>query len=532
MRKLSWLLPSKNGVINEKMSCVTAPASPEDQQTTEPLPAAEDRPGRWRRLRSFSVRVRILAAVIGLAALALGVAGYTAFIIQQIQVEARIDAELQADAEQFRQLHEVGVDPATGESFASPADLVRTAMERIIPTRNEGIVGMVDGKVRFTSPVSRVFLERDRELVEHLYDYAVSERASYTTVTTGTTTYRVAVVPVHAAGQATDIDGVDHEVAAFVMAYDLSAEKGVFSEGFLTYALVALLSLVVVGIVGWLVAGRLLHPIRVLATTARQIGKEDISERIPVTGSDDLAAMTRSVNEMLDRLEGAFRAQDQLIHDVSHELRTPLTIVRGHLEVLDAGDRDDVIATRELTLDELKRMNRVVDDLTTLAQAEHPEFVHPSPVELGTLTDEVYDKARGLGDRRWLIDARAEGEALLDRERITQAWLQLAANAVKFSPPGSVVALGSEISDGEVRLRMRDQGRGIAEEDIQRIFDRFERTDTSTPGSGLGLPIVDAIARAHSGTVEVESEVGAGTTFTIVLPHTAVDGPSREESTG
>lgn len=511
------LLP-RGARISEKLSLVTDQPPAQEQPGEVLLPAG---PGEGRRPRSFSVRARILAAVVGLAVLALVVAGYTAFIIQQSQVEARVDAELEADAEQFRVLHEVGVDPGTGEGFASPADLVRTAMERIIPTRNEGIVGMVDGSVMFTSPVSPVALEEDPDLIAALSEYAVSRRANFTTVETPVTTYRAAVVPVHAAGGTADLEGNDHEAAAFVMAYDLAAEKAVFSAGFITYAGVAVLSVLVVGLVGWLVAGRLLNPVRVLATAAHRISREDISERIPVSGSDDLAQMTRAFNSMLDRLQGAFRAQDQLVHDVSHELRTPLTIVRGHLEVLDVGDRDDVVATRELTLDELARMNRVIDDLTTLAQADHPGFLRTAPVEVGKLTDEVYDKARGLGARRWLIDARAEGEALLDRERLTQAWLQLAANAVKFSPPDSVISMGSSVRDATIRLSMRDQGCGIAREDMGRIFRRFERSDSSAAGSGLGLPIVEAIAAAHDGRVEVQSAEGAGTTFTIVLPHKA-----------
>lgn len=517
---------SPKSAINEKLLSVTDQYAATQEQPTEAL----ERTGTKRRrvMGILSVRARILAAVVGLAALALTAAGYTAFVIQQIQVEARMDAELAADAEQFRVLHDVGVDPGTGESFASPADLVRTAMERIIPTRNEGIVGMVDGEVVYTSPVSSVNLEEDAELIAELSQYAVAERASFTTFRTSTTTYRSAIVPVHASGTA-DEAGDGDEVAAFVLAYDSTAEKSVFAEGFAIYAGVALLSLLIVGLVGWLVAGRLLLPVRVLASRARRIGREDISERIPITRSDDLGEMTGSVNAMLDRLEGAFRAQDQLIHDVSHELRTPLTIVRGHLEVLDVGDREDVVATRELTLDELQRMNRVVDDLTTLAQAELPEFVQPKPIELGTLTDEVYDKARGLGQRRWLIDSRAEETALLDRERLTQAWLQLAANAVKFSPPDSVIAMGSSVSEGTIRLTMRDQGQGIGAEDMERIFQRFARTDTTAAGSGLGLAIVDAIAVAHGGRTEVESVQGAGATFAIVLPQ-SIDDDSNEET--
>ena len=478
-------------------------------------------PWQWRR-RPLSARTRILTAVVGLAALALFVCGYTVYYLQLMQVEDRINAELEADAQEFIVLHEEGVDPVTGAEWASPSDLVRTAMSRIIPTRNEGAIGMAAGEIAWTSPVTDINLEEDPELLALLADYAVADRAQFTTISTDQTTYRAVVVPVHAETEVAEGQSSGHEVAAFVMAYDLTAERAAFSGIFLTYAAVAVLSLLVVALVGYLVAGRLLHPVRLLAETSRRITQEDLTERIPVSGSDDVAAMTRSVNEMLDRLEGAFTAQEQLIHDVSHELRTPLTILRGHLEVLDAGDPEDVNATRELTLDELKRMNRVVDDLTTLAQADRPDFVQPAEVELGTLTDEIYDKVLALGDRKWLIVERAEGAAVLDRERITQALLQLAANAVKFSPPGSVVALGSRVEGDDVVLSIRDQGAGIPEAHQQRIFERFQRSDTSQPGSGLGLPIVKAIAAAHSGSVQVKSQESAGTTFSLILPDAAV----------
>lgn len=487
--------------------------------------SAPEKRGAKRRFRfgplPLSVRARILTAVVGLAALALVVSGYTAYYLQLMQVEDRINAELEADAQEFVMLSGDGIDPETGERFATPSDLVRTAMTRITPTRNEGAIGMVDGEMAYASRVADIALQDDRELLDALAGYALADRAQFTTITTEQTTYRAVVVPVHAGGEVVvDGEGRDHEVAAFVLAYDQTAEKALFSRIFFTYAGVAVFSLLIVALVGYLVAGRLLAPIRLLADTSRRITREDLSERIRVTGNDDLAAMTRSVNEMLDRLEGAFNAQEQLINDVSHELRTPLTILRGHLEVLDVGDREDVISTRELTLDELKRMNRVVDDLTTLAQADRPDFVQLAPVELGTLTDEVYDKILALGDRRWLITDRAEGTAVLDRERITQALLQLAANAVKFSPPGSVVSLGSQADGDSVIFTVRDQGTGIPEADLDRVFERFQRSTTTQPGSGLGLPIVKAIAEAHSGTVQVESQVDAGTTFSLNLPGT------------
>lgn len=491
-------------------------------------------PRAWRSGR-LNVRARILTAVIGLAALALAVSGYTAFAIQQAQIEGRIDAELAADAEQFRVLHEVGVDPSTGEPFSSPEELVRTAMERIIPTRNEGIVGLVDGQVAYTSPVTPVRLEEDRQLMRALEPHALGDRATVVTIETAATSYRAAIVPVQGgiAAETAGSAAEEPQVGALVMAYDIAAEKRVFAEGFLIYAAVALLSLGVVAMVGGAIAGRLLHPVGVLASSARHIGREDLSERIPVTGKDDLAEMTKSVNEMLDRLQESFQAQDQLIHDVSHELRTPLTIVRGHLEVLDVGDREDVTSTRELTLDELNRMNRVIDDLTTLAQAGRPDFLQRAPADIGTLTDEVYDKALALGPRRWIVESRAEAAAWVDRERLTQAWLQLAANAVKFSAPGSVIALGSARSAAELRLFVRDQGEGIALQDQDRIFERFGRTDASKPGSGLGLPIVAAIAAAHGGRVDLDSAPGVGARFTIVIPlqhSTAADQEPGEDA--
>lgn len=481
--------------------------------------------------RGTAVRTTVLVVVLSLSGLALITSGYTAAVLQELRVEARVDEDLRADAEEFRLLSSVGVDPDTGDLFASPSDLVRTAMERIIPARNEGVIGIVDGEVAFTSRGAPIALQDDLEFVEALGPAVVADGASFITIVTEATTYRAGVVPVRSPGTDTPEGETASELdsaAAIVMAYDLRAEKAVFGEVFTIYAVVAAVSLAVVGVVGWLMAGRLLRPIRVLAASARRIGREDLSERIPVTGQDDLADMTRSVNEMLDRLEGAFDAQRELVGDVSHELRTPLTVVRGHLELMDVDDGNDAREVRDLALDELNRMNRVVDDLSTLATVDHPGFVHVATTGWGTLTDEVYDKALALGQREWVIDNRAEGDVSVDRERITQAWLQLAANAVKFSQPGSEIGLGSRIDGDRALLWVRDNGAGVMPEDRERIFERFARAaDRSTPGAGLGLAIVAAIAQAHGGAIRCDSVPGEGSTFTMTVPrHT----PVREDA--
>ena len=481
--------------------------------------------------------------------MALAVAGVTAATLQSLRVDARIDSDLLAKAEEFRLLADVGIDPDTGAEFDSPQDLVRTAMERVIPSRNEGVLGFVDGALAYTTRDAALALDQDDEFIAALSAAVVDEAVTLTTVETTVTTYRVIAVPVTTTSPAVTTDAspstspsppatpapddTQQAVAAIVVAYDLTAEQEEFSAVFVTYTGVAIAAFGIVGLAGWLVSGRLLRPVRILAASARRIGREDLSERIPVTGNDDLSDMTRAVNEMLGRLETAFTSQRQLLDDVGHELRTPLTVVRGHLELMDTADPDEAAQVRVLVLDELDRMNRFVDDLMTLATADSPTFLKTGEVDLGRLTDDVFDKVLTLGDRQWRMAERAESEAHADAQRLTQAWLQLAANAVKFSENGSVIELGSQVEDDEARLWVRDEGQGISAADLERIFDRFGQVSPGAlPGAGLGLAIVSAIAQAHAGSVDCASQVGEGSTFTITIPLSPPTDPAplEEES--
>ena len=235
--------------------------------------------------------------------------------------------------------------------------------------------------------------------------------------------------------------------------------------------------------------------------------------------------MARSFNSMLDRLERAFETQRQFVDDAGHELKTPLTIARGHLELLD----DHPEARREtlaLVLDELDRMGRIVEDLLLLAKREEPGFLDLATVEIGGLTEEVLAKVQALGSRQWILERLGRGVIVADPQRLTQALVQLADNADRYSDDDKPVAFGSEVEDGVARFWVRDAGAGIAAADQRLIFQRFYRAGKRrTDGAGLGLAIVRAIAEAHHGRVELESTPGAGSTFTLVLP---VDQPSDE----
>jgi signal transduction histidine kinase len=271
----------------------------------------------------------------------------------------------------------------------------------------------------------------------------------------------------------------------------------------------------------WISAGRLLRPVRELTESARAITESDLTRRIPVDGDDEIAELARTFNEMLDRLGSAFSSQRAFVDDAGHELRTPITIVRGHLELMDGEDPEDRQRTIALVTDELDRMARIVDDLLLLAKAEQPDFVRPEAIDLAALTEELLGKAQALGDRSWRLDGRGAGVLRGDPQRLTQAVLNLARNAVEHTEEGDEVALGSSRQDGEVRLWVRDVGPGIARDDRERIFERFARgrdRPRRSEGAGLGLAIAQAVAAGHGGRVELDSAPGAGATFTLVLP--------------
>lgn len=507
--------------------------------------APADAPYGERHLFGRTVRTRMLAAFLGLSALALLIAGGAAWFLQRGQVDARIEESLRRSAVELQTLGESGVNPATGEPFTSSEDVVVAAIQLVVPARNEGILGLRAGQAPLVSQQDvQVHLEDDAELLAAVAPFIDGERTVLRSVTTAAADYRVLVAPVAVAGPtgAPDATAPDAaaapavEPAALVLAYDRSAEHAEFAQVFRTYAIVALGALVLIGVVGWVVAGRLLRPIRVLARTAQRITDTDLSARIPVTGNDDLSDLSRTVNGMLDRLEGSFESQRRLLDDVGHELRTPLTVVRGHLELMDPGDPTDAQETRDLALDELDRMHRLVDDLVTLATVGRPDFVRPAQTDVGRLTDDVHDKVRTLGDRRWRVDARADVVADVDAQRVTQALLQLAANAVKFSEPGSVVALGSAVSDDGTRVRLwvRDEGVGIAPDHVGKIFERFAQAPAPhgrerPEGAGLGLAIVSAIAEGHGGRALVASTPGVGSTFTLDLPLGAAAGTTAPD---
>lgn len=460
-----------------------------------------------------SARLRILGWVLLLTALGMTFAGAAVYVVERARIETRVDQSLAQEVDEFRKLA-AQRNSETGQPLG-PRELLSLALQRNIPDRHEAMFSFLDGSAAYFAPSEQAeAISTDEEFHRAVRAILADGRPGFDHADTQAGTVRIAVLPVRQGDQ----------THGWVVAHQIDRALAEFDDVIGTYTVVAATGLVLVGAVGWIVAGRLLRPARLVRQTAQQISENDLTKRIQVSGDDDLSELARTFNAMLDRLEAAFRTQRQFLDDASHELRTPITIVRGHLELLDHDNPRDIDDTKALVLDELDRMSRLVEDLITLAKAERPDFLRIAPVNLGALLDDILDKARSLGDRHWRVDASSHAIVQADAHRLTQALLQLADNAVKHTTPHDVVAFGTHVDGfaGTVRFWVRDTGPGITPANAQRIFERFQRAEASYDGSGLGLAIVSAIAEAFGGRVELNSRPGAGAIFTLVIPHVRV----------
>jgi len=289
-----------------------------------------------------------------------------------------------------------------------------------------------------------------------------------------------------------------------------------------------ILSLLLAAAGGAWLARAALRPIESITETAERITlAEDLSQRIPVTvPHDEVGRLAATINGMLSRLEVLFKAQQRLVADVSHDLRTPLTTIQGNVDLLRRGAADDpdkrADALRAIG-DEVARMRRMVNDLLLLAQVDAGLKLHRQPVELDTLLLDVYRQAQMMAQDKVTVRLGAEDQALVmgDGDRLRQLLLNLVDNALKYTPAGGQVRLTLRRSEGWVQVGVADTGIGISAEDLPHIFERHYRADRSrgpSGGHGLGLAIVQWIAKAHGGRIEVTSELGKGSTFTLCLP--------------
>ncbi|MDT0341246.1 ATP-binding protein [Streptomyces litchfieldiae] len=487
---------------------------------TTTAPSTTDRVARAPS--RLSARFRILLWLLVVMSVALATVVLTTRSILLRDVNERTGQILAQETSEFGNFVARGRDPQTGEPFTDARRLLTLYLERQYPDPAEELLGFIAESpnptvIRQPRDIpSELPLYRDRPSLERI----AAAPGSTGTLSRDSGEIRWAKVPINRA------EGEPETM--FIVAFH--SDRAQSSAENVVGILLAIsgVALLMTCAVGWAVAGSILAPVRLVRATAAQLTEQDLTRRIPIRGRDDISALAETFNAMLDRLERAFAAQRRFVDDAGHELRTPITIVRGHLELMSEGDGPESAAERRETVrlvtDELDRMSRIVEDLLLLAKAERPDFVQPAPVQLAELTADVFVKARALGDRQWELPEVAECEAELDAQRITQAMVQLAQNAVEHTGPGQTVRIGSRLTGGQVELYVADSGPGVRPADAAVIFERFRRGAArrgvrggSGSGAGLGLSIVKAIAEGHHGRVDLRPTPGGGATFVLVL---------------
>jgi signal transduction histidine kinase len=284
--------------------------------------------------------------------------------------------------------------------------------------------------------------------------------------------------------------------------------------------------MVAAAIASWISIGRALAPLKTATETADQIiHADDLSRRIPYEGpTDEIGMLISAFNSTLERLESLFTAQQRFLADVSHELRTPLTVIKGNVDLIRKFGPDD--ESLDSIKDEIDRLNRMVGDLLLLARAESGKLpLNLAPVEMDTLFLEVFNEMRVFAGSKVTLKLLEIDQAQVsgDRDRLKQVLINLISNAIHYTPPGGEVNLSLSKTSEFVQIVVRDTGPGIPAKDMPHIFDRFyrgekSRTRSKATGFGLGLSIAYWIVDMHQGSIDVESTVGVGTSFTIKLP--------------
>lgn len=279
--------------------------------------------------------------------------------------------------------------------------------------------------------------------------------------------------------------------------------------------------------VSWYTIRQALEPLEIVVETIDQITHaDDLSRRIPTRAAsqDEIGALILAFNSTLERLEKLFTYQQRFLADVSHELRTPLTVIKGNADLIRKIGPDN--ESLDTIKDEADRLTRMVGDLLLLAQAESGKLpLIKAPVALDEIVTDVFQQMRVLaGDKVRLKLTEIDQIVVIgDRDRLKQVLINLTSNAIHYTPAGGEVYLSLIKVGDSARIKVRDTGPGIPEDDLPHIFDRFyrgekARTRTKTSGFGLGLSIAYFIVEAHSGRIEVATQEGGGTTFLVYLP--------------
>lgn len=448
--------------------------------------------GRWHYRRSLASRVTLLTTMaVGLTVTIVALGTY---LVVRMQLQSTLDESLTNRAEASADAPDV-FNEETGTTI--PAALLVASDVRI---------GLADagGKYTWIDRYERI------EIGAAEIDVAAGEsKRSLSTISAGGTRYRVVAVP-------------DGEGRALLLAQPLDSQQAVLAKLGIVMILFGAAGVIAAGVAGWGVATNGLRPVRKLTSKVEHIARTEELQPIPVEGDDEIARLSSAFNQMLAALAASRDRQRQLVADAGHELRTPLTSLRTNLDLLAQSDATGAAlpptARAELLDDvraQIEEMTTLIGDLVELARDEPLAHVIET-VDLAEVVDHALARVRRRAPGVALEVTVEPWFVIGEQGGLERAATNLLDNAAKWSPPGGTIRVS--LVEGE--LVVDDEGPGIAEADLPRVFERFWRSEESRsmPGSGLGLSIVQQVAGRHSGTVEAGRSPGGGTRMVLRIP--------------
>lgn len=450
--------------------------------------------------KALGLRGRVLGWYVLLLAVALGIASVLIFEAATLYQEDTATEKLREEVFDFEAA--VRARPR-GESVD---EAVQAYLRYWPPQDREALVVRLTGRsARAAGPVGT-----EPNLVEALTG---ASRRRFLSLETSAGDARVLVAPLV-------LEGRRHGTFAAVHLTEEDRED--LLRALAVLLSIAVIALLVASLLAWFSVGRLLRPLNEIVSAADAISREgDLSRSIPETGRhDEIGVLGATFNRMLTRLEAAFRRERRFISEASHELRTPITICRGHLEVLGPNPKtEEVREAIDVVIDELARLGRIVEDMTTLARVDDPTFLRPRELALDEFVEGVGIKAEALLDGRLRVQTPTEGTIVrADPDRLTQALLNLLNNAAVHGRADGPVELRVVPEPKSWRFEVADHAGGLPADQEENVFRPFHRGKSVPAGRGLGLAIVRGIAEAHRGSAGVENRPGQGATFWVRVP--------------
>ena len=476
------------------------------------------------RLSKWSLRNRLILATLALSAVAIIASDFAANTLLKSFLIKQVDSQLEnVTGNSLMRLDRAGIDNGGGEEGSGflpvrPLGSVPTTVTLTLLDLTGAVTGQIGGEFSHTSSTNLFKDLTPAEVVSH-------QGQPFT---------------IHGEGENPDIRVVakllPSGVGTVVVSVALDSVDRTLGKLTAIFFLITLIVLLLIAGISRFLIHLSLRPLNKIEDTAARIADGDLSARLPeVDETTEVGRLTGSLNTMLSRIEESFAVRTEsegklrrFVADASHELRTPLTAIRGFAELHRQGAVQGEDKVKELVgriEKESIRMSSLVEDLLLLARLDQTPKVATEPVDINHLVSEAVESARaaGPGHPIEIIKPKEDVFVLGDSQRIHQAVANLLANARTHTPAGTPITIVIEQSDLESTISVTDLGPGLSQDDQSRIFERFFRADparvrVSGEGSGLGLAIVDAVMKAHGGSVNVDSELGKGSTFTLHFP--------------